>query len=154
MAAFRGRLWFCSNFYPADCWYDGECYPTSEHAFQAAKTLDKSERKAIMEAKTPGESKRLGRRVTLRSDWNDIRVQVMYEILCSKFKDSVLRQALINTGNQELVEVNEWNDTFWGQCPEGVGENNLGKCLMSLREQLQMGVPQAIETIGKEINGH
>ncbi len=144
MAAFRGPLAFCSNFYSSPATYDGVVYPTSEHAFQAAKTLNLIERESIRQVETPGESKRLGRKVTLRSDWEDIKINVMYQILCSKFKNPILRQKLIDTGDMELIEVNEWGDTFWGVC-KGVGRNELGKALMSLREQLQMGVPQALE---------
>ncbi len=88
-----------------------------------------------MKAKTPGESKRLGRKVTLRPDWNDIRIDVMYEILKSKFSDLRLRTLLLETGDQELVEVNEWGDRFWGQSPEGIGENHLGKLLMRIRDE-------------------
>jgi predicted NAD-dependent protein-ADP-ribosyltransferase YbiA (DUF1768 family) len=39
------------------------------------------------------------------------------------------------TGDEELVEGNWWNDTFWGVC-NGVGENNLGKLLMKIRAEL------------------
>lgn len=137
MTAFRGRLGFCSNFYMATAEYDGVIYPTSEHAFQAAKTLDKAERKMVECADTPGDSKRLGKSVTLRSDWEDVKLNVMYEVLKSKFSNSRLKQMLLDTGDEELIEVNEWHDTFWGQCPVGNGENHLGKTLMRIRQELK-----------------
>ncbi len=35
-----------------------------------------------------------------------------------------------------LIEGNTWRDTFWG-IYEGKGENNLGKLLMKIREELR-----------------
>ena len=52
-------------------------YPTVEHAYQAAKTLDEDGRKAILEAPTPGKAKRMGRKVRMRPDWEDVKLSVM-----------------------------------------------------------------------------
>jgi hypothetical protein len=45
---------------------------------------------------------------------------------------------LLNTGDEELVEGNTWNDTFWGctRKTDGAwkGNNMLGKLLMEIRE--------------------
>lgn len=38
---FAGPYRFLSNFYPAPFVWDDILWPTSEHAYQAAKTLDK-----------------------------------------------------------------------------------------------------------------
>ena len=38
--SFSGEYDFLSNFYSQEITYDGIKYPTNEHAFQAAKTLD------------------------------------------------------------------------------------------------------------------
>ena len=51
---------FLSNFYACETEYEGQWYPTSEHAFQAAKTLDKDLRIFIKMAPTPGEAKKRG----------------------------------------------------------------------------------------------
>jgi len=53
-----------------------------------------------------------------------------------KFKQEDLKQMLLDTGDQELVEGNTWNDTFWGVC-RGEGQNNLGKILMKVRMELR-----------------
>ena len=37
---FQGKYRFLSNFYPCDIVYEGIQYPSTEHAYQAAKTLD------------------------------------------------------------------------------------------------------------------
>jgi ribA/ribD-fused uncharacterized protein len=128
---------FLSNFYEAPVEKDGIVYPTNEHFFQAMKTLDNEERKKIAAALTPGQAKRMGRKVKLRPDWDSVRLQIMREGLVLKFlchKD--LAKKLVATGDAYLEEGNWWNDTFWGVC-NNVGCNMLGKLLMQLREELR-----------------
>lgn len=133
--SFRGEYRFLSNFWPAPLWYGNFLWPTSEHAYQAAKTLDLDEQISIHEmAKTPGQAKRLGQRVTKRDDWEEIKLQKMFEIVKEKFwQNPDLMQKLLATGDAELIEGNTWGDTYWGQC-NGVGENHLGKILMEIRD--------------------
>ena len=38
--SFRGDHYFLSNFYPAATPYNGHRFPTSEHAYMAARTTD------------------------------------------------------------------------------------------------------------------
>lgn len=127
---------FLSNFHECPVEYDGKVWPSAEHAFQAAKTPDASEKRGIMNAATPGKAKRIGKRVMLRRDWNEVRLQVMYDIVRSKFSNNEdLRQKLLSTGTERLVEGNSWKDVFWGIC-RGKGENHLGEILMRVREEL------------------
>lgn len=138
--SFRGEFDFLSNFFPSvieDA--DGTLWPTAEHAFQAMKTLDPAEREKIRLAPTPGKAKRLGRKVTMREDWEQVKVQVMDDVLFLKFTQNLtLQQKLIATGNQELIEGNNWNDKFWGVCDDE-GHNILGLLLMRLRCTLAHG---------------
>ncbi len=134
--SFSGEHRFLSNFFPCDMDVAGVRYPTLEHAFQAEKTTVSAEREIVRAAKTPGQAKALGRRVTLREGWNEMRVDVMRELLRIKFSSKVLRAELLATGDAKLVEGNHWNDRFWGVC-KGKGENWLGKLLMELREELR-----------------
>ncbi len=135
---FDGQYAFLSNFYnsPIRPFDDDILYPTVEHAFQAQKTLNISIRKEIAAQPTPGKAKAIGRNIILRSDWRDIRIQIMYRALKAKFKDTKLAQKLLSTGNEKLVEGNWWGDKYWGVC-NGEGENNLGKLLMKIREELK-----------------
>jgi ribA/ribD-fused uncharacterized protein len=128
---------FLCNFYPCKIIYDGIEYPSSEHAFQAAKTLDGIERLKICDLSTPVEAKRAGRKLkSIRPDWDNIRLQIMEDIVRAKFtQHPELAAKLKATGNRELIEGNWWNDTFWGVC-NGVGENNLGKILMKIRSKM------------------
>lgn len=130
--SFAGEYRFLSNFAPSIIEVDGLEYPTVEHAFQALKTENPTEREIVRTARTPGQAKKLGRRVTLRPDWDTARVGVMKMLLEKKFADKVLRAELLATGDAELVEGNYWNDRFWGVC-RGRGENWLGKLLMEIR---------------------
>ena len=83
------------------------------------------------------EAKRLGRRVKLRPDWEDIKDEVMYEVVLDKFKrNDNLKEKLLDTANAELIEENWWNDTYWGVC-KGKGKNKLGKILMKVRDELK-----------------
>jgi ribA/ribD-fused uncharacterized protein len=136
--SFEGDYRFLSNFYPAETVFEDLTYPTSEHAYQAAKSLDPAERQKIALAATPAEAKRLGRAVSpLRSDWETAKFDVMERCLRDKFtRHADLREKLIATGNAELIEGNTWNDRVWGVY-QGQGENHLGRILMKVRAELR-----------------
>lgn len=140
--AFTGPYFFLSNFSHSPVEFEGEVYPTVEHAYAAAKTQDPNERERIRFAITPGEAKRIGRQVALRSGWDDVRVDVMRGLLAKKFVvDSDLALKLQATGDAELLEGNTWGDRFWGVCG-GQGRNQLGQLLMERRELLRRGCCQ------------
>ena len=69
----------------------------------------------------------------------------MAALIAQKFDKGELALALKYTGDAELIEGNNWGDTFWGVC-NGVGENHLGKLLMARRAQLRGNetVPTAV----------
>lgn len=127
---FRGEYDFLSNFYLED-----DC-TTVEHFFQALKTKDTAEQEKILNAPTPGSAKRLGRTVKLRSDWEEIKDDIMYELVRDKFEDPELAEKLLATGEAELIEGNTWGDTYWGVC-RGRGLNKLGRILMQVRAELR-----------------
>lgn len=136
ISQFSEQYAFLSNFWPCKINYEGTVYDSAEHAYQAAKSLLPWERQCIAAASTPGKAKRMGRKVTLRPDWDDVKIQVMSDIVSIKFQDQELAEMLLATGDEELVEGNHWNDTFWGIC-RGQGTNWLGKILMQVRAKLQ-----------------
>jgi len=133
---FFGEYRFLSNFWPGVVEYEGIRYPSTEHAFQAAKTTDQEERRRIAALPSPRDAKRAGRTVSLRGDWEAIKIDVMLDIVRMKFRHAYLREMLLATGDHELVEGNDWNDAFWGVC-RGRGENNLGKILMRVRDEIR-----------------
>ncbi len=121
-----------SNFYPARITIGDVNYPTLEHAFQALKTVNPKERTAILKMIKPAAARRYGKKLVLRPGWDNVRIGVMFALLCLKFADPQQKKRLLATGDAELIEGNYWDDTFWGVC-RGVGENNLGKLLMRVR---------------------
>lgn len=133
---FHGEYRWLSNFWPCTIRFNGEIYPSVEHAFQAAKSQDPVVRKEIAQAPSPGSAKRMGRRVQLRPGWDSMKQGVMLALLLVKFQDPELQAKLLATGDEELVEGNTWGDTYWGCC-NGVGENKLGKALMQVRKILR-----------------
>jgi ribA/ribD-fused uncharacterized protein len=138
---FKGPYRFLSNFWPCEVVYEGVTYPSTEHAFQAAKTLDLTKRAAICIAESPGVAKRLGRAVTLRPDWDTLRLGVMEDLLRQKFVKPSLTKLLLATEDVVLIEGNDWHDQFWGMCfcpkHEGRGENHLGRLLMQVRSDIR-----------------
>lgn len=134
--SFNGEYYFLSNYYHSPIVFEGIHYPTVEHAFQAAKTLNNNKRLEIARMRTPGDAKKAGRTVSLRPDWEKIKFDVMKKCVTSKFEDYNLRNKLLATGDAELIEGNWWNDTTWGVC-NGVGQNHLGKILMEVRDEIR-----------------
>ena len=95
-------------------------YKNTEAAFQVQKVLDDDE-KLLFSDLSPREAKKLGRRVKLRKDWNDVKDNYMYEICRAKFtQHEDLAEKLLETGDEELVEGNTWNDTYWEYVMEKV----------------------------------
>lgn len=140
---FDGEYAFLSNFYPSKITDVNDItYPTVEHYFQAMKTLRIEEREKIAAAPTPGQAKRMGRKVALRSDWEQIKTRVMGNAIWKKFtKYPELKEKLLATGEEELVEGNFWHDNFYGdcycnKCQNIQGQNWLGKILMTTRQRL------------------
>lgn len=133
---FDGKYRFLSNFYNAPVMYEGQMYKNNEAAFQAAKVLDKDERKKFLNL-DPSSAKRLGRHVELRADWEDVKTQVMKDIVLDKFtRNDDLKAKLLATGDEYLEEGNTWGDRIWGRV-NGIGENRLGEILMETRKMLK-----------------
>lgn len=132
---FRGPWRFLSNFYPSEVTYEGDVYPTAEHAYQAAKTEDQDVREEIRNLPTPGKARRFGRGVELFDGWEDQKINIMEAVLKDKFGDVMLRDLLLSTGSAYLEEGNNWGDKFWGTV-DGEGLNWLGKLLMKIRKEL------------------
>lgn len=139
ITSFSGKHRFLSNFWPTEILFEDMFYPTVEHAYQAAKTTDHKERRAIRDQPTPGKAKLAGRRVTIRPDWEQVKIYVMERLLFQKFYRQPMKELLLATGDEELIEGNTWNDRFWGvYVGKGmnIGRNELGKALMRVRDEL------------------
>lgn len=140
---FRGEHRWLSNFYecesPIHLEGDNFDYPSVEHAYQAAKTFNLEHRWRIRCGDaTYAKRYYKTRQEAIRPDWNQVKVLIMERCLRQKFAEGTsLRAKLLATNDDEIVEGNTWGDRFWGQCPIGNGENNLGKLLMKLRSEFK-----------------
>ncbi len=137
IAEFRGEYRFLSNFWPAEVWFEGRRYPSAEHAYQAAKSLDDADRARIAALYTASEAKTAGRALKLRPDWDTAKFEVMEACVRDKFtRNAELRAKLLATADAYLEEGNDWGDRVWG-VSGGVGENRLGLILMKVRDEIR-----------------
>lgn len=140
ITSFKGPYRWLSNFAPAPIIYNGHLYKDTETAYQAAKTLDPDEQAHVRGSAKPGDAKRAGNAVTLRPDWEAIKLRVMEDVLRLKFQLPEYHARLRSTCDIYLEEGNNWHDLFYGKCycdkHLGEGENHLGKLLMKIRAEL------------------
>lgn len=130
---FRGVYGFLSNFYTSPITVDGMTFSCVEAAFQAAKTTNPAQKQWFV-GLDGSAAKRLGRRVSLRPDWEAVKLGVMLNLLRKKFYDPKFAAQLVAV-EEEIIEDNDWGDTFWGVC-NGRGLNWLGQLLTQVREEI------------------
>ncbi|RGM72153.1 NADAR family protein [Agathobacter rectalis] len=134
--SFRKQYYFLSNFYERNVEYNGLTYKNNEAAFQAQKCKTEEEKLQFINLNA-SEAKKLGRKVSLRADWEDIKVNVMRDVVKAKFEQNGdLKDALLATNDAYLEEGNTWGDRTWGTV-NGSGANLLGQILMNVREKLK-----------------
>ena len=102
---FRDEYYFLSNMYPCAIWYEDTLYKSVETVFQMMKCSDDNEKKGF-ESLNGFEAKKRGRRVKLRSDWHEVKVSVMREILERKFELPELEIRL----NKQIADREQFND--------------------------------------------
>lgn len=143
--SFTGRWRFLSNFYPVTIEHQGIKYPSVEHYYVAMKIKNDQQidgkfityidcRELIAKMPDPAKVKQFGKVLKLRKDWEDVKLDVMLWGVREKFKNEDLKEMLLSTDGEELIESNWWGDKFWG-VSNGEGENHLGKILMRVREE-------------------
>lgn len=133
-----GYFWL-SNFFETPV----NGYGSTEAYYLAVKTIDKADRERF-KTMDPKTSKKEGRKLTLREDWDVIKDAVMFDAIVYKFDENeFLQEKLIATYPALLVEGNTWHDNYWGDCHCGVrpecetpGKNMLGHMLMTARAAL------------------
>lgn len=130
---FKGQNSIFSNFYPCKIKLDGIVYPSVENAYQASKASNLVIKKqfivllpSIAKVNAPYASK----------EWHKNKLNLMYDLVKQKFSKPKFKERLLEIKNENIVEVNWWNDTFWGVC-NGKGHNHLGKILMRIRTEFQ-----------------
>lgn len=150
MITFYGKNSPYSNFYYVGFEYKGYKVTSSEQAFMLEKALmfDKSMVERILSTTNPAEIKKLGRKVKNFDEkkWNEVRYDIMVDILCAKFSIEPLKTELLNTGIEFIVEASP-TDKIWGAglalgdprlnyAKYYPGRNLLGHALMDARARL------------------
>lgn len=131
-----------SNFSPHEIHLEGLDWPTVEHYYQAHKfvgTSDEPISMAIRAAESPEEAAKLGRDRTrvVRPDWEEAKLTIMRKAVLTKFlTHEDIREILLGTEDELIVEDSP-TDYFWGCGADKMGENHLGKVLMSVRAQIR-----------------
>ena len=143
--SFKGENRFLSNFGEGGLWYGGHHYLNRESAYQASKLPPNCEASRILYESTSGvEAKALSKKLKhlTRPDWKQYSLVTMSEIVHAFFTQNKQdRMKLLATGDEDLVEGNNWHDTFYGVCNcggnfpvcHGGGMNWLGRILMAER---------------------
>lgn len=136
--SFKGPFRWLSNFAPCTVYLESIAYPSVEHAYQAAKTVFPALR-VPFESGTSADAKRMGSKLAVRPDWEQIKLAVMEALLNQKFLEGTdYRKQLDATKGMELIEGNWWHDNVYGSCMcekcGDTGRNELGKMLMRIRD--------------------
>lgn len=94
---FDGEYRFLSNFSNDIVHFKGLLFLNSEAAFQAQKCVVEEDKRQFCDLQ-PGRAKRLGRKVMLRKDWEQVKDDIMYEVVRAKFlQHPALAQQLLDT---------------------------------------------------------
>ena len=134
MYAFLGDKYFLSNGYECPLVYEKIEYPSAEAAYNAQKSEDIEIRKQFCTMKWK-QARDYGQEVKLRDGWDDMRDEIMLNVIRAKFKNNKLRERLLMTRTEYLEEANDFGDTYWGTV-DGKGLNKLGEILMQVRREL------------------
>ncbi len=141
---FFGEYSFLSNFFkcPNGIYFNNIVFPSTENAYQSFKFSEKYA-KAFAQL-TATQSKELAKMIKDKDksgynddDWRKKKKDIMFGLVFQKFTNDLdFKKKLIDTKDKYLEESNSWGDQYWGVC-NGVGENNLGKILMRVRDLIK-----------------
>ena len=133
---FKDKYDFLSNMYPCDIKINVNrntyTFTCVESSFQSLKDLSRTKE---FEGLSGYQSKKLGRKVNLRKDWEIVKVDLMRNLVKQKFSNPELSKKLLEIEG-EIEETNLWHDTFWG-VSYGKGKNILGLILMEVRDEIK-----------------
>ena len=138
VAGFFSTFRFLSNFFPCTVHYEDLDYPSVENAYQSAKYPQNKRTQFTM--CTAAQAKKLGRKAPKldKKEWDAKKYHIMAALVLQKFLyNTDLKEMLLATDDAVLEERNHWSDRYWGSDEDGIGENNLGKILMGVRETIR-----------------
>lgn len=138
---FKKENSWLSNFEPVEIKLGEFIYPSVEHAYMSAKNSEELWKEFCADKNnSAGKVKNVSKVVDLVPNWEDIKLQTMYDCLIQKFNKESFKTLLLATGEEVLQEGNYWGDKFWGvDLKSNEGENNLGKLIMKIRTEIKNG---------------
>lgn len=151
---YEQEFYVLSNFSSFQIEWNGQLYPTLEHAYHVAKfhpeymghddfgKIITHIQYNILMARSAHDAFKVANanKQHYRTDWNDIKVSVMADLLRLKVdQHEYVRKKLLETGDRELVE-DSWRDDYWGWGPNKDGQNMLGKLWMQIRDEVRANV--------------
>ncbi len=140
IVAFRDEHRWLSNMVECEIKYGDLIFKSTEAFYQAMKTKDKNVRVLFTGYDGPT-SKKEGRKLSLRDDWELVKDDVMEFALSKKFSKEPFKSLLLSTGDVDIIEGNYWHDNYFGSCTcakcGNKGLNKLGKMIMAIRENLR-----------------
>jgi ribA/ribD-fused uncharacterized protein len=128
----RDDYYFMSNMYPCKIKWKDNIYKSAETIFQLSK-CKYAEDIPMFKNLNGFESKKLGRKIKMRNDWNDIKVLTMRKIVKDKFLQNPKLLDKLKRIKEPIIEENTWGDRFWG-VSNGMGLNVLGKILTEVKD--------------------
>lgn len=137
---YENEFYAFSNFSSFAIEWKGKLYPTSEHVYHSEKFNDEGIKEKIRQTRSAHDSMYLAwsMKHKYRSDWEEVRVRVMRDILIAKIEQHpYVKKKLLQSAKKELIE-DSWRDDFWGWGPNKDGRNQLGKLWMELREEYKI----------------
>jgi ribA/ribD-fused uncharacterized protein len=136
ITSFKDEYSFLSNMYPTPMLieFKGYVFTCTESAYQGFKVMQPD----YFQSLNGYQAKRVSKSYVMRSDWDTLKNPLMYSLLIEKFRQPELRELLMDTDGMELIEGNQWGDTYWG-VSGGIGANTLGRMLMQLRSEIIIG---------------
>jgi ribA/ribD-fused uncharacterized protein len=137
MTIYTSQYDWMRNDYHSKIKVGGIEYPTAEHAYQAAKTTDKTLKKAIADQVFIADARKMGRNLDLPDNWDDRKGDIMQTILRQKFmQNEEIADRLMKTDYDSIVA--DMRDEYWGTGKNGFGENYLGAYLEEVRQEIQI----------------
>ncbi len=129
-----------SNFSSFQVFWRGRLWPTSEHAYQAARFsgMCSELEERCFQARSAHEAYRImqANRHKERPNWENEKLLVMYDICKAKLEQNpYVKEKLLQTMDELIVEDSP-KDPFWGWGADRQGRNELGKVWMKLRKEL------------------
>lgn len=125
---------YLSNYYNCEIFVENlGVFSCVEAAYQAHKNLnDKTHIELLKKAgNNIEEIKKLGKKVELRSDWDKVKVNIMYQLIKSKFDQNILlKNRLILTNLRPIVKYSR-RKSFWSN----MDFNMTGKLLQKVRNE-------------------